>query len=169
MVTLQLYKMSVCLLPSSMMSTSCQVTHVLKRAIVTYSHMMRSHEVKSYRGATEDFPIQFPLAVDVVLGDLHLKTSRLAIKKLHSVNGPDHFHIECFEGETHQTSAWTCFSSSFGGFWNSLGSNLGRQGQRMFCRFHSHMCTFLCCSALISSGPETCGSPRTSAPPSWMR
>lgn len=47
----------------------------------------------AHRGWTEDLPVQLPLAMNVVLGDLHLKTSRLPIKQLHAINRPYYLDV----------------------------------------------------------------------------
>lgn len=51
------------------------------------------HSGGAHRGRTEDFSVQLPLAVDVILRDLHLETSRLSVKQLHAVNRPDNLDV----------------------------------------------------------------------------
>lgn len=60
----------------------------------------RRTKVRSHRGTTENISIQLPLAWDVILGDLHLKTTRLSIEELHSVERPDNFNVTCFKHKT---------------------------------------------------------------------
>lgn len=50
----------------------------------------------THRGRTEHRSIQLPLSVDVVLRDLHFKTSRFSIKQLHAINWPNNFDVACF-------------------------------------------------------------------------
>jgi len=45
------------------------------------------------RRRAEDLPVQLPLAVDVLLGDLHLEASRLSVEKLHAVNRPNDLDV----------------------------------------------------------------------------
>lgn len=51
----------------------------------------------AHRGRTEDISVQLPLAVDVVLGDLHLETSRLSIKQLHAINRTNYLDVTSFK------------------------------------------------------------------------
>ncbi len=106
MDTLQLYRISVCLPPSSMMSTSC---HVISWTVVKDTEELVSHNViltktqmrGAHRGRAEDFAVQLPLAVDVVLGNLHLETSRLSIKQLNAINRPNYLDVtSCWERKT---------------------------------------------------------------------
>jgi len=47
----------------------------------------------TYGRWTEDFSVQFPLAVDVILTELHLKSNRLSIKHLSAVHRPNHLDV----------------------------------------------------------------------------
>lgn len=48
---------------------------------------------ETYGGRTEDFSVQFPLAVDVVLTELDLKSSGLSLKHLNAVHRPNHLDL----------------------------------------------------------------------------
>lgn len=54
---------------------------------------MSCNGCSAHRGRTEDVSFQFPLAVDVVLGDLHLETSRLSIEQLHAINRTNNLDV----------------------------------------------------------------------------
>lgn len=94
--TLQLYKVKMCLVPSSMISTSC--CHTEKKnsyaiptnvTCVTISNSFLS----PYRWWGEDFSLQLPLAMDIVFRDFHLKTRCLTIKQLNTIHGSHHFDV----------------------------------------------------------------------------
>lgn len=76
-----------------------------KRTTEIFRCFLMYNSWSTHRGRTEDFPVQFPLAVDVVLRDLHLETSRLSIKQLHAINRPNHLDVTswCFFGGKHKT------------------------------------------------------------------
>lgn len=82
-----------------MMSTSCQ------RTTATVSDANANETTVglndgSHRGRTEEFSVQLPLAVDVVLRDLHFESSRLSIEQLHTVDWPDHLDVaSCGRGK----------------------------------------------------------------------
>lgn len=61
-----------------------------------YTDIIQLVEVSAHRGRTEDFSIQFPLAVNVILRDLHLETSRLSVKQLHAINWPNNLDVTCW-------------------------------------------------------------------------
>lgn len=48
---------------------------------------------KTYGRWTEDFAIQFPLAVDIVLTELHLKPSCLSVKHFGAVHRTNHLDV----------------------------------------------------------------------------
>lgn len=47
----------------------------------------------TYSRWTEDFAVQFPLAVDIVLTELDLKSSCLSVKHLSAVHWPNHLDV----------------------------------------------------------------------------
>lgn len=48
---------------------------------------------ETYGRWTEDFAIQFPLAVDIVLTELDLKPSCLSVKHLSAIHWPNHLDV----------------------------------------------------------------------------
>ena len=47
----------------------------------------------TYSRWTEDFAVQFPLAVDIVLTELDLKSSCLSVKHFSAVHWPNHLDV----------------------------------------------------------------------------
>lgn len=58
------------------------------------SHREREGKIlMTYRGRTEKLPVQPPLAMDIVLAQLHLKPSRLALEHLGAIQRPHHLDV----------------------------------------------------------------------------